>query len=142
MTSEKLKPTPGPWRYRLGDEWSQCVVTDDGEYPDGRPKSWTVASLNSRRDEKEDNARLIAEAGTVFHECGLSPRELLEAVREKDARINELVDALRGITEMCEFHGDFSNGVTDPTGTIDEGNVRACEFIHAARAALAKHKEV
>jgi len=47
------------------------------------------------------------------------------------------VDALAQLVEMCEVHGDFSNGVTDPTGSIDEGNVRASEIIRAARAALA-----
>jgi hypothetical protein len=33
---------------------------------------------------------------------------------------------------MCKVHGDFSNGVTDATGSIDEGNVRAGEIIDAA----------
>lgn len=156
MTSEKLKPTPGPWLLdsNYAEDWetpnhelntstsSQAILSPDDEIV-----AFAVVSYDEWNDPVKEaqltaNALLIAEVGTVHHECGLSPRELLEAVREKDARINELVDALRGITEMCEFHGDFSNGVTDPTGTIDEGNVRACEFIHAARAALAKHKEV
>lgn len=142
MTSEKLKPTPGPWIADNNEGFSAWTIWSRmTPYGNGAPGP-VVARIDGDSAEADDSARLIAEAGTVFHECGLSPRELLEAAREKDASINELVDALRGITEMCEFHGDFSNGVTDPTGTIDEGNVRACEFIHAARATLAKHKEV
>jgi hypothetical protein len=42
------------------------------------------------------------------------------------------VAALRALVEMCKVHGDFSNGVTDATGSIDEGNVRAGEIIDAA----------
>jgi hypothetical protein len=49
--------------------------------------------------------------------------------------------ALQTITAMCEAAGDFSNGVTDPTGTIDEGAIRASEVIREARAAIAKATE-
>lgn len=42
----------------------------------------------------------------------------------------------RALVEMCQVHGDFSNGVTDPTGTIDEGEVRAGEIIDEAAQAL------
>lgn len=52
------------------------------------------------------------------------------------AEIERLREALETITSMCEMHGEFSNGVKDSTGTIDEGNVRAGEIIGAARAAL------
>lgn len=58
--------TPGPWRYRVGDEWSHSVVTDDGELPDGSPNSWVVATINTRRDEKEANAHLIAAAPNLL----------------------------------------------------------------------------
>lgn len=65
--------TPGPWVYRRGDEWSLSVVTHHGELPDGNPNAWTVASLNTRRDEADANARLIAAAP-----------QLLEALRRYD----------------------------------------------------------
>ena len=127
--SEAIKPTPGPWlthregfstiyiQASIGGGWFQeiaaCGPTNDGSA------------------QQEANARLIAEAGTVFHITGMTPMQLVE-------RVKELEGALNGITEMCEMHGDFRNGVTDPTGTIDEGNVVAGRVIQSCRAALAK----
>lgn len=61
--------------------------------------------------------------------CGITPAKA------------DLLEALKTITCMCESAGDFSNGVTDPTGTIDEGNVRASEVIQQARAAITKASE-
>jgi len=51
--------------------------------------------------------------------------------------IQSRLDALTALLYMCEVHGDFSNGVTDSTGTIDEGNVRSSEVIRSAWDALA-----
>lgn len=56
------KHTPGPWRYRRGDEWSHSIVTDHGLLPDGNESCWTVADINKRREEYEANARLISSA--------------------------------------------------------------------------------
>jgi len=42
------------------------------------------------------------------------------------------LEALKGALN----HGDFSNGVTDPTGTVDEGVVRAIDVIQPAIKAL------
>lgn len=72
-----LNITKGEWRlYRAGrsvgsasDHTGICEV-------------WERAN-----DEGFDNANLIAEAGTVANECGLTPRQLLE-------QRNELLEAL------------------------------------------------
>lgn len=50
--------------------------------------------------------------------------------------VNGLVEALDALTSLCEVHGDFRNGVTDPMGTIDEGDYIANLIICDARAAL------
>jgi len=50
----------------------------------------------------------------------------------------ELLEALKTITSMCESVGDFSNGVTDSTRTIDEGAILALGVIQDARAAIAR----
>lgn len=55
---------------------------------------------------------------------------------EKHAADSGLVAAATAVLEMCEQHGDFRNGVTDPTGTIDEGNVIASGYFEALRNAL------
>ena len=66
----------------------------------------------------EADATLIAEAGTVFHECGLSPRELLVLV--KDAISIQ------------------ANNAGDGIGT----HIALSDWAKNARAALAKHKDV
>lgn len=53
----------------------------------------------------------------------------------------ELLGALKTITLMCESVGDFSNGVTDPTGTIDEGVILSIGVIKDARAVITKVEE-
>ncbi|MGG4053519.1 hypothetical protein ABEW79_17910 [Delftia tsuruhatensis] len=88
--SEASKPTPGPWfehregfstvyvEARIGggmvQEVAACGPTDAGQY------------------QQAANARLIAEAGTVHHETGLTPRQLVE---QRDA----LATALAGLDE-------------------------------------------
>lgn len=54
----------------------------------------------------------------------------------RDAAL-EMYEALVALLELC-YHGDFKNGVTDSTGSIDEGDAIASERIDRARAALAK----
>lgn len=125
--SEAIKPTPGPWTQGQGACGSSCVWTDGHTQPPsgamGEDSTWIDCNTKG-------NAALIAEAGTVHHETGLTPRQLVE---QRDA----LAEALMSVIENCEQHGDFRNGVTDPTGTIDEGMVAADEFFGKARAALA-----
>lgn len=45
-------------------------------------KEWNIATIWAVDEETEANAQLIAEAGTVANETGLSPRELLEQRNE------------------------------------------------------------
>lgn len=124
----EMKPTPGPWEAKPTGPWDGW----DGWSVEDADGSVVCDAHGSQFDgRREANARLIAEAGTVFHNTGLSPVQLVEMVKELKA-------ALGGITAMCEQHGDFRNGVTDPTGTIDEGDVVAGRVIGSARAALAK----
>ncbi|WP_313332256.1 hypothetical protein [Comamonas sp.] len=112
--SEKLKPTPGPWV--VAPLTPNRVDTRSGAIS----ISWSANHDGGQRErEAEENARLISETGTVFHECGLSPRELLEAVRE-------LHEALATIYDQCG-------------GYVPDTYKSAWS---QAFAALAKHKEV
>ncbi|WP_333906118.1 hypothetical protein [Delftia acidovorans] len=91
--SEASKPTPGPWfehregfstvyvEARIGggmvQEVAACGPTDAGQY------------------QQAANARLIAEAGTVHHETGLTPRQLVD-------RMKAVESAMRDAREMIE----------------------------------------
>ena len=57
-------------------------------------------------------------------------------LRRQHQRIEELEMAFRGFVEFCDAWADFRNGVTDPTGSLDEGNVIAAEQFRQARALL------
>lgn len=83
----EMKPTPGPWialkysakRFGLGTvgdgAWMYLqTIYQDADHPEMRA-----------------NARLIAEAGTVFHNTGLSPVQLVEMVKELKAALNLLL---------------------------------------------------
>ena len=49
--------------------------------------------------------------------------------------IERLREALRDLLDLCS-HADFKNGVTDATGTMDEGEHWAAVSIDRVRAAL------
>ena len=115
MTSEKLKPTPGPWVADNNEGFSPWTIWSRmTPYGNGAPGP-VVARIDGDSAEADDSALLIAEAGTVFHECGLSPRELLEGYRE-----------LRKALMLCRF---------------DSLNMTLAEM-SSCGSALAKHKEV
>lgn len=49
----------------------------------------------------------------------------------------DLLIASKNVLNMCLFHGDFRNGVTDPTGSIDEGDVNASRLLNELEKAIA-----
>lgn len=84
----EMKPTPGPWEAKPTgpwDGWDGWSVEDaDGSVVCDAHGS----QFNGRR---EANARLIAEAGTVFHNTGLSPVQLVE---QRDELLQALQDLM------------------------------------------------
>lgn len=117
MTSEKLKPTPGPWCVSSTNQYQYkvaSITSSTGIYAD------TVPTPNSIMSD----ATLIAEAGTVFHECGLSPRGLLELCRAMEA-------ALQHCGQMLMKYG---------INRVDHEAIED-EALEIIQAALAKHKE-
>lgn len=131
--SEAIKPTPGPcwvWVVEDDDDTSYMTVFERLD-TQGRYEGVPICRLQS-----EHAARLIAEAGTVFHETGLSPRQLAE-------RYAELVEAL-----ICAQQAINSMKVEAETAAQGDEQMmlEACETISneglqadmAIRAALAK----
>ena len=105
--SKELEVTPGPWHVEAHSRGAGHInVTGPRLLP--RPRFGPVAAAytnlagpmdDSCVAEMAANARLIAEAGTVLHETGLTPRqlaeqraELLEAVRRVASEMMDYVD--------------------------------------------------
>jgi len=87
MSTNEAKPTPGPWKYSFeGSDPSWAIVTGQGGAIIANVNSETgpdaVSAPAMRQMPADANARLIAEVGTVYHETGLTPRELAEQVQE------------------------------------------------------------
>lgn len=105
--------TPGPWRVEIvyftqTDKLGTTTICTDYDL---------VAELPMSDPENVNpaNARLIAAAP-------------------------DLLASLERLVTLMNIVGDepFRNGVTDFTGSIDEGVVIASEWLHEARAAIAK----
>lgn len=118
----EMKPTPGPWEATCSNE--------NGYYPEwfirvpGEPPviSYEIAKITSYRPDgtDESDARLIAEAGTVFHNTGLSPVQLVEMVKELKA----------ALCLMVRTHDEPAENLLQ--------EVKEQQWLDKARAALAK----
>lgn len=127
--SEAIKPTPGPWTVSgLGGPWEQSLKI--------RAPSWGMVahvgvnpSIPHWDLPQRANAALIAEAGTVHHETGLTPRQLVE---QRDALATALAVCKSALAWAIEQGGG-------PT-CEHEASVCFCrenEAVNTARAALA-----
>lgn len=134
MTSEKLKPTPGPWIADNNEGFSPWTIwsrmTPSGN---GTPGP-VIARIDGDSAETDDSATLIAEAGTVHHECGLSPRELLEGYRNLQTAISDYLERQDDLDNR-EYHGVNA----EPHDTLMRRRNGARDDLDSA---LAKHKEV
>lgn len=100
-----IKPTPGPWRAKRLETY-----TDPGYvivYPDASKPGVHMRRLDYRGCLTEQDANLIAEAGTVYHETGLTPRQLAE---QRGQLLEALERAHMALTGYLPAH---RNAVTD-----------------------------
>ena len=107
------KHTPGPWR--VG------APGPNGCYTVGTEGGLMVAMLAHSVNHPDQKEQAIADA------------HLIAAAPKLQAMLQEV---------LCEWgeRGDFRNGVTDPTGTIDEGDVLASQFLGRVADVLAESK--
>jgi hypothetical protein len=117
----EMKPTPGPWT---------ANYCKDGCYFKGKNRDgWTIDGPDMVPDYEnpmfnEADARLIAEAGTVFHNTGLSPVQLVE---QRD----DLLAACKKLVEWDEREKDHAISFMQRISLCDEA-------FSMMRAALAK----
>jgi hypothetical protein len=102
-------------------------------YAQGNLWAWDISSmLSALRDERNALRTKLA----WWNE---QSREMLEAVEKAEDERDRLRKALRDLLDLCS-HADFKNGVTDATGTMDEGEHWAAVSIDRARAALGEDR--
>ncbi|TXH55114.1 MAG: hypothetical protein E6Q97_09435 [Desulfurellales bacterium] len=98
---ETSKPTPGPW-----------FVDGSGASAIVRGGDMTIVAVRHRLDKHthEANARLIAEAGTVNHETGKTPRQLADELAEESAIREHMAGLLAGA--IVAIRGPETAGTT------------------------------
>ena len=91
--TDKLNVTPGPWICQRQEE-------DDGSiYYAIHGKEYDfICNI----EEKNGNAQIIVEAGNVYHETNLRPRQLLEQLKEVREQRDILYEALKAIARNRE----------------------------------------
>lgn len=97
----EAKPTPGPWvAVGTGGPWEQRLNIRAAHW--GCVASVGVdPSMPHWDGPQRANARLIADAGTVFHTTGLTPSQLVE-------RVKELEEAAKLVLDWYEAENDHS----------------------------------
>lgn len=100
--SEAIKPTPGPWRVSQDDVVVRVAAKSAILYEQFLPE---YGDDDFRREQKEAcaNAALITEAGTVHHETGLTPRQLVE---QRDALAEVLQKLASAFMSHTRWNGD------------------------------------
>jgi hypothetical protein len=110
----EAKPTPGPWTV-LPEESDKDYLRIRGTCLGGRykianvhmPRHWESHDVFRDREnaESQANARLIADAGTVFHTTGLTPSQLVERVKELEELLNGVLMMGRGTSGRIIVEG-------------------------------------
>lgn len=86
------KPTEGKWVLK---EWGEATKVQAVERTPGLPIVTEVAIFIGR--QQKENAMLAQEAGTAYHETGLTPRQLAE---QRD----ELLGTVKCFRDWLSWH--------------------------------------
>lgn len=122
--SRKTGPTKSKWRARaLKDEGAHVILMgtalkDPYEHEVQHKIKWEHCLYPSDGDqwkEADANAKLMAEAGTVHHETGLTPRQLAE-------QRTELLIALRAVVSLLEVTDEASAPGSDSYTAVKLAN--------------------
>ena len=123
--SDARKPTPGPWIHGNWLKAAEGGIDEAGWCEVWRAEADGGQSLPfvaCKHQDEQANAALIAEAGTVHHETGLTPRQLVE---QRDALLAEIE---REYTALSDFQNEWHGRNTEA------GQAKLCRL----RALIAK----
>lgn len=141
MSTSKAAFTAGPWEYVPGTEHHGPYVAGPwgGDicdcYAMSNPMAASVRNggtsfpINHQGESAEANAQLIAEAGTVAHETGLTPRQLAERCKELEAALSDLAVLFERM------------GALHPSRDLREVLADSAGLAVRTRAAIAKAQE-
>jgi hypothetical protein len=83
----RLNPDPGRWKVEDQDDNGFWRVVDEQDV--------TIAVIPQQPPDPEEraeaNARLIAEAGTVFYETGMTPAQMRAELRRLDDQLSAFI---------------------------------------------------
>lgn len=129
--SKELKITGGEWKSSYQEDSGFTLFTGDingihtmmgevygNDSGNGMPDERTIPT----GEEAEANAQLIAEAGTVANECGLTPRQLMEenkVLRKKADKFDDINNA------VAAFYPEGDMEATEIGGLCEIGEVVA-----------------
>lgn len=131
----EAKPTPGEWRAKQlgGYENPGWVIlwSDKG--------GTHMRRLDYQGNFTESDARLIADAGTVFHTTGLTPSQLVEQRGQLVERVKELEETLDHMAKSMTRQLDLI-AARAPGAFLDKQPVINTLRMHAQRAQKALSK--
>lgn len=93
-----VRPTPGPWAVY---DVNPVIVLADRYSVGGFAVATCYPVRKVTQEQAEANARLIAEAGTVHHETGLSPQQIRD---QRDRLARHALNNSRHETN-CRYYG-------------------------------------
>lgn len=128
--TDTAKPTPGPWYF------CSYPAGNGGFVYAGGPGGPSICDM-SQYELPEQNGEFIAEAGTVYYENNLTPRQLVERVRELEAGQKVLLSTLKAYVSSMQI-------IHEPgrSEAINAADAAAKHIIARFEdAALAKHGE-
>ena len=111
------------------------ALRKDGKQMTGHEVKEAADEIERLRAERDAAKLQAAEAVVALNN---RDRERMQAEREAraaEAERDRMKGALRNLLDLCS-HADFKNGVTDATGTMDEGEHWAAVYQDRAHAAL------
>lgn len=133
--TDTAKPTPGPYSVHHTTGYGLTLRSDSKKCRFVRTPSGSIAHYTIPAEEAQANMELVYEAFETHHETNLTPRQLLERVRELEAEQAELVQFFTELANDSVVFGldtEFGDGFSVGVKTV-------CDAI---KAALAKRRTV